>query len=73
MNWIKTSERLPEKPGVQSYEYVDCLILVKGDLKFRPWNCEHHCWDDEEYDDFAYEATEPSHWCKVTRPGELAQ
>ena len=44
--WIKPSDRLPEKPGKSSYEYVECLIVRKGEVLMRPWNCEHQCWDD---------------------------
>lgn len=60
--WIKTSDRLPEKPGQKSYEYVDCLIFHKGEIKQRPWNCEHLCWDDEHYDDHYCDPLEPTHW-----------
>ena len=61
-DWIKTTDRLPEKPGVKAYEYVDCLIVVKGEVIQRPWNCEHLCWDDVHYDDFEFHPTEPTHW-----------
>lgn len=50
--WVKTKDRLPEKPGKKSYEYVDCLIYHNGEILQRPWNCEHLCWDDAHYDDF---------------------
>lgn len=60
--WIKTTDRLPEKPGLEPYEYVDCYIVVDGKVLERPWNCEHECWDDEGYDDFEFEANRPSHW-----------
>jgi hypothetical protein len=60
--WIKTSDRLPEKPGKERYEYVDCLIYYKGEVLKRPWNCEHLCWDDEQYDDFFAHPTGPTHW-----------
>ena len=68
MEWVETTDRLPEKPGLNSYEYVDCLILVDGEIKLRPWNCEHLVWDDEHYDDFAYEPTRPTHWKHITPP-----
>jgi len=70
IQWIKTSDELPKKPGIANYEYVDCVIFVNGEIKFRPWNCEHLCWDDEHYDDFAFEATKPTHWAKINRPPE---
>ncbi len=60
--WISTSEHLPEKPGKASYEYVECLIYVKGEILLRPWNCEHLCWDDAHHDDFEFHPTEPTHW-----------
>ena len=72
--WIKTTERLPEKPSNKNYEYVDCYIFVDGEVLERPWNCEHECWDDAGYDDFQYSATEPSHWMianKMPLPPEV--
>ena len=66
--WIKTSDRLPEKPGKKSYEYVDCLIYINGNVQQQPWNCEHLCWDDTHYDDFQYEPTKPTHWMPLPTP-----
>ncbi len=42
---------MPVKPGIERYEYVDCLVLYKGELLCRPWNCEHQVFDDEHRDD----------------------
>ena len=41
--WIKPKSiaDMPKKPGLADYEYVECLILYKGDLLTRPWNCGH--------------------------------
>ena len=66
--WIRTSEQLPEKPGLKSYEHVDCWIYVNNTILQRPWNCEHLCWDDEEYDDFEFEAKKPTHWMPFFYP-----
>lgn len=68
--WIKiiSAEDLPKKPGLKSYEYVDCLIFHKGEIKKRPWNCEHMCWDDDEYDDFYCNPLEPSHYMPLPTP-----
>jgi hypothetical protein len=65
MDWIKTSERLPIKPGKRSYEHVDCLVVFKGQVFARPWNCEHECWDDEDGDDHWAEALEVTHWMPI--------
>ncbi len=68
MNWIKTSEALPQKPGKASYEVIPCVIWVKGEPKLSMWNCEHLCWDDEEGDDWRYDPTTPTHWAEITAP-----
>lgn len=68
--WIKTTEQLPTKEflkddyglGCVDDNHADCFIFVDGKIQQRPFNFHHECWDDEEYDDFEYEATEPSHW-----------
>ncbi len=66
--WIKTADRLPEKPGIKDYEYVECLIFYKGEIMLRPWNCEHLCWDDEAQDDFFCDPKAPSHWMPLPAP-----
>lgn len=52
----------PEKPGMNPYEHVDCLIIYKGDLLLRPWNCEHCCFDDEDGDDFFCQIQDVTTW-----------
>jgi len=68
--WFKTSEVLPTKEllkdeygkGVVDNNHADCFIYINGEIKERPFNFHHACWDDKEYDDFEFEATEPTHW-----------
>jgi hypothetical protein len=60
--WRETVKELPKKPGLAPYEYVECLIVVYGEIEIGNWNCEHLCWDDEQMDDFKYDALKPSHW-----------
>jgi hypothetical protein len=68
VQWIRvlSEDDLPKKPGVESYEYVDCLIFHEGEVKHRPWNCEHRCWDDEECDDFFCAPLAPTHYALVS-------
>ena len=66
--WVRTVDRLPGKPGKDSYEHVDCAIFRKGEILCRPWNCEHLCWDDEDRDDFFCDALEPTHWMRLEAP-----
>ena len=66
--WIRTTDRLPEKPGVADYEYVECVIFYKGEYLMRPWNCELLCWDNEARDGYFCLPTEPSHWMPLEPP-----
>jgi hypothetical protein len=65
---IPTHERLPEKPSLESYEHVRCLIFIRNEWQIGMWNCEHLCWDDDDGDDFLYEAGKPSHWMPLPPP-----
>ena len=62
MKWTKTEDGLPQKPGLKSYEQIDCLIYIKGSYEVAVWNCEHDCWDDSDGDDFRYHPREPLCW-----------
>lgn len=67
--WVQTSEKLhPDKPGVERYEQIPCLILRNGDIHLRVWNCEHLVWDDETGDDFYCEARDVTAWMIVRPP-----
>jgi hypothetical protein len=68
LTWYKPQDQLPKKPGIESYEHVDCLILYKGQLLFRPWNCEHEVFDDEEGDDHFCNAEDVTLWAACQRP-----
>lgn len=70
VEWVYPKSRydMPAKPGNANYEYVDCLILHRGDLLFRPWNCEHLVFDSEDYDDFFCEWSEIEAYQIVQRP-----
>jgi len=71
--WQDPKLVLPKKPGLRDYEYVDCLILYKGEVLKRPWNCEHLCWDDEHYDDFFCHPTDPTAWTFLPAPSQLSK
>jgi hypothetical protein len=63
MVWIATAEKLhPEKPGVQRYEQIPCLVVHHGEVLIRQWNCEHLVWDTEDGDDFFCEASAVEYW-----------
>ena len=71
--WQDPNLTLPKKPGLRNYEYVDCLIVYKGEVLKRPWNCEHLCWDDEHYDDFFCHPTDPTAWTFLPAPSQLSK
>jgi len=63
-DWIKTSDRLPTRFDSlhDSNHHIDCYIFIDGEVTERPWNIHHECWDDKSYDDYEFDANEPSHW-----------
>lgn len=64
--WIKSSDKLhPDKPGIDRYEQVLCLIVRNGETLIRQWNCEHLVWDTEDGDDFYCTAEDVTHWMPV--------
>jgi hypothetical protein len=66
MKWIASKDKKhPDKPGLESYEHVPCLVIHRGMLLFRLWNCEHLCWDDEDGDDYYCDAGAVSYWAEI--------
>ena len=65
--WIKiiSLDDLPKKPGLRSYEQIDCLIVYRGEVLRRVWNCEHFVWDGEDGDDFFCGPLEPTHYMAI--------
>ena len=68
MEWIKTQDKLPENPGKESYEQIDCWVYLDGYVEHLMWNCEEECWDGDDGDDFHCEALKPTHWQKMVIP-----
>ena len=68
VKWVfpKSIADMPMKPGKAAYEYVECLILRKGEMLARPWNCEHQVFDDEAQDDFFCEWSEVTAYMDLT-------
>lgn len=67
--WISVEERLPEKPGKESYEHVACLVSdPRWGVMIAMWNCEHLCWDQEDGDDVHPYAQQVTHWQPLPPP-----
>ena len=63
MEWYSTKDKPhPQKPGLQHYETIPCLVVFKGRVRILQWNCEHMCWDDEDGDDWFCNADAVTHW-----------
>jgi hypothetical protein len=64
--WIPTKKKLyPDKPCMAKGENVPCLIVHKGQVLLRQWNCKHLVWDDEDGDDFFCKAEDVDYWMLV--------
>ena len=73
--WIKTSERLPCRFDSKHDDnhHIDCYIFINNEVKERPWNIHHECWDDRSYDDFDFDALSPSYWMIKPLPPEAPE
>ncbi len=74
MNWVKTSERLPDRVPGASYSQVPCLVW---DTKFKEvrilvFNHDHECWDDEDGDDYECDIERCSHWMPLPQGPDKA-
>ncbi len=71
-NWIKTSERLPERVPGARYSQVRCLCwpVDESEPRILTFNHQHMVWDDDSGDDFYCQIGEVSHWMPLPgRPG----
>ena len=53
--WHEAPKELPTCEAV-------CVTFYRGGYHINVWNPHYKCWDDEEGDDFAMEASTPLKW-----------
>lgn len=68
MQWIKTSERLPEREPNVRYSQVWCLCVVDREVKILVFNHDHSCWDDSSGDDYECDIGDVSFWAPLPEP-----
>ena len=68
MQWIKTTDRLPERNPHERYSQVACLVVHKREVKILVYNHEHLCWDDESADDYYCDIADVSYWQPLPEP-----
>ena len=68
MQWIKTTDRLPERNQHERYSQVACLVVHKREVKILVYNHEHLCWDDESADDYYCDIADVSYWQPLPEP-----
>lgn len=84
MNWIKTSDQLPERQEGKIYSQVPCLVVkaypwkrkeregVSYQTEILVFNHEHKCWDQEDGDDYDCDIETVKYWMKLPEvPQEL--
>lgn len=73
MNWVLTSERIPERKQGTTYSQVPCLAvkvltnnrtgeMYLGDVQILVFNHEHDCWDGEDGDDYDCDINDVYAW-----------
>jgi hypothetical protein len=71
MEWIKTSDKLPDRDPNQRYSQVPCLVVYRGQIEILVFNHEHMVWDDESGDDYFCSIEEVSHWIPLPEPPKV--
>ena len=61
-NWIRTSERHPERELNKSYSNPKVIVWYKGEATMLCFNHQHECWDDEDGDDYCCEISAVEFW-----------
>ena len=51
LEWIKTTDKLPERIPNKIYSQVPCLVVKNEQVQILCFNHEDNCWDDEDADD----------------------
>ena len=72
LNWIKTSDRLPEREPNKRYSQVWCLCVYEGEVMVLVFNHEHMVWDDRSGDDFFCSIGDVSHWMPLPEVPKIA-
>lgn len=62
MDWIKTSERKPERLPNVRYSNPKVIVWHKGEVTMLCFNHEHECWDDEDGDDYYCDIESVEYW-----------
>ena len=66
--WIPVTKELPKKDGESS---IYCLVYdTYNYIVVRPFNEAHHCWDQEDGDDYFTDAVGGmiTHWMPLPEP-----
>lgn len=72
MNWIKTSEKQPDRMPNVKYSTVRCLTWYNGEVCILWFNHEHECWDDESGDDYECDIESVKYWMPLPeKPKDL--
>jgi len=61
-NWIKTSEKQPDKKENVRVSQVPCLAFYKNEIRVLYFNHTHECWDNEDGDDFECRIEDVEYW-----------
>lgn len=62
MNWIKTSEQLPEREPNVRYSNPKVIVWYCGEVTMLCYNHQHECWDEESGDDYECETSVIEYW-----------
>jgi hypothetical protein len=67
MEWIKTTDKLPNREPNVDYSQVPCIVWDTrySCVRILNFNHEQECWDDEFGDDYECDIERVSHWMPI--------
>ncbi|SOC30524.1 hypothetical protein SAMN05428964_10975 [Thalassospira xiamenensis] len=68
LEWVKSSERLPQNDNPKSDDHIWCWAYYNGQVELMPFNPYHECWDDNEMDDYRCDAQAVLLWARMEFP-----
>jgi hypothetical protein len=71
MEWIKTTEKLPDRQPGTKYSQVPCLVYRDRQIEILVFNHEHMVWDTADMDDFECNIYEVSYWMPLPEPPNM--
>lgn len=69
LNFVKPTEHFPMNPSDKCN--ITCLVIRKNTFMILTWNQHELCWDDEDADDYAFDAMDIVAWAYLPNASHI--